>query len=107
MKCGSLNIFLSDKKDARIETKLSSRLKELLQLAASLQGSDLTSFILSTATEKAREIIDKSSNIYLDEADSKRLFEYLNAPPAPTAALKALMADGGLNGERARILHMQ
>lgn len=106
MRCGSLNVFLSDKKDARIEAKLSSRLKELLQLAASLQGSDLTSFILSTATEKAREIIDKSSNIYLNEADSKRLFEYLNAPPAPTVALKALMADGGFNEGRATIPHM-
>ena len=97
---GSLNLsgFLNEKKDARIETKLSSKLKEFLQVAALMQGSDLTSFILSSAIEKARDVIDKSSNIYLNENESQQFFEYLNNPPVPTSALKALMAERNING---------
>ena len=43
------NGALDNTKDARFEAKLSSKLKDFIQLAAGLQGCDLTAFVLSAA----------------------------------------------------------
>ena len=88
-----------EKKDERIETKVSSKIKELLQLAASMQGIDLTSFIISCSVEKAYDVIDRSNKIYLSEAETEKLYKIMNQPPKePTPALKALMAERKANG---------
>jgi len=88
--------FNSDK-DARFEAKLSSKLKDFLQAAASLQGSDLTAFILAAATEKARAVVSEAEMIVLTEKEHKAFMAILKNPPKATPELKELMAMDSLN----------
>ncbi|MDP1783941.1 MAG: DUF1778 domain-containing protein, partial [Sulfuricurvum sp.] len=62
------------------------------QLAAGLQGCDLTAFILSAAAEKARAVVTEAEMITLKEKDHKAFIEILMNPPKATSELKELMA---------------
>jgi len=84
-------------KDARFEAKLNSTLKEFLQGAASLQGLDLSGFVISAALEKARKIVSSSEMIYLAEEEHKEFMNILMNPPKATPKLKELMAMDSLN----------
>lgn len=79
-------------KDARFEAKINSSIKEFLQGAASLQGLDLSGFVISAAIEKAREIISSTETISLSIEDHKKFTEMLMNPPKATPKLKELMA---------------
>lgn len=86
------NGMLDNTKDARFEAKLNSKLKDFIQLAAGLQGCDLTSFILSAAAEKARAVVTEAEMIALNEKDHNAFMEILMNPPKATPQLKELMA---------------
>lgn len=77
-------------KDARLELKTTKEAKELLSKAATLGGMDLSSFLLSTAMEKARAILLEHAAIELSEQGQAQLVALLQQPPAPTEAMKAL-----------------
>jgi uncharacterized protein (DUF1778 family) len=85
-------------RDARMEFKTSSDTKALLVEAAELGGLDLTSFVLGTAVEKARQVIKDHQLVTLTRDGSlsreaaEALVRLLEAPPAPTAAMTRLMA---------------
>jgi len=81
----------SENKDARIEFKTSSELKELLQNAAGSLGMDLSSFLISTATQRAKEILRQDQMLTLAQREWEALEEKLTHPPAPTQELKELM----------------
>jgi uncharacterized protein (DUF1778 family) len=89
--------MLDNTKDARFEAKLNSKLKDFIQLAAGLQGCDLTAFVLSAATEKARVVVAEAEMIALNEKDHNAFMEILMNPPKATPQLKELMAMESLN----------
>jgi len=91
------NGMLDNTKDARFEAKLNSKLKDFIQLAAGLQGCDLTAFVLSAAAEKARVVVAEAEMIALNEKDHKTFMEILMNPPKATPQLKELMAMDSLN----------
>jgi len=91
------NGAVDNTKDARFEAKLSSKLKDFIQLAAGLQGCDLTAFVLSAAAEKARVVVAEAEMIALNEKDHKAFMEILMNPPKATPQLKELMAMESLN----------
>ena len=73
---------------ARFDTRLSKKQKELLEKAARLGGyRSLTDFVLNTAQERAVEIIKKKEQVINSEKDSKIFFEAVTNPGAPNEEL--------------------
>jgi uncharacterized protein (DUF1778 family) len=79
-------------KQSRVELRTTDSVKELLSSAASLNGTDMTSFILACATEKARQIVKDHNNISLSHQAQLNLLKALKSPDKPTVAMKKLMA---------------
>lgn len=79
-------------RQARMEFKTSSDTKELLSRAAALDGLDLTAFVLGSAIEKARTVLNEHANIALTQRGQLALVEALNRPRRPTPTMKKLMA---------------
>lgn len=84
-------------KNARMELKTTSGLKQMLSTAATLSGLDLTAFVLSSAEEKAREVIEHHDALSLSCEEQERFLNVLSQPPKPLAKLKKLMAMERLN----------
>lgn len=84
-------------KDARIEFKTSSEIKELLQNAAHSLGMDLTSFLISTATQRAKDVMHEEQLLSLSAKEWKNLEAYRTQDNKPTEALKELMNMKGFN----------
>ncbi|OQX73497.1 MAG: hypothetical protein B6D59_05545 [Campylobacteraceae bacterium 4484_4] len=78
-------------KDARIEFKTSKEIKSMLQNAANVLGMDLSSYLILTATQRAREILKEEKVLTLDSAEWKAFEKALHTPQKPTQALKELM----------------
>ena len=83
--------FGNGKKDARLEAKLNASQKEILQKVAALQGLDLASFVISTALEKARSVVQESSALYLNEKEYEKFMALLQQESKATDGLKDLM----------------
>jgi uncharacterized protein (DUF1778 family) len=85
-------------KRARMELKTTEAAKELLSLAAALDGTDLTAFILNTAVEKARKVVAEHNAIMLSRDGQEALAGLLqSAPGRPTKAMRELMSLPDLN----------
>jgi uncharacterized protein (DUF1778 family) len=77
---------------ARTELKTTFEAKELLNQAATLDGMDLSAFVLGSAIEKARKVLADHSVISLTRDGQAMLAQWLASPPAPSAAMKELMS---------------
>ncbi|MYM85910.1 DUF1778 domain-containing protein [Rugamonas sp. FT82W] len=76
-----------------MELKTTDAAKELLSLAAALDGTDLTSFILNTAMEKARKVVSEHRAITLSRDGQEALARLLQSTPGqPTKAIRELMS---------------
>ena len=80
-----------DIKDARIEFKTSKDIKILLQEAANALGMDLSSFLISTATQRAKDIMLEDKILTLATAEWENLEFQLSNPKQATKELKELM----------------
>ncbi len=78
-------------KDARIEFKTSKDIKSLLQEAANSLGVDLSSFLISTATQRAKEIAKEERVLALSKEEWGNFQSMLENDKKPTKALKSLM----------------
>ncbi len=78
-------------KDARIEFKTSSEIKELLQNAAHSLGMDLSSFLISVSTQRAKDIMQAEQLLTLSTKEWEKLEAYRNKEKNPTQALQDLM----------------
>ncbi|EGU18615.1 type II toxin-antitoxin system TacA family antitoxin [Vibrio mimicus] len=80
------------KQSARLDLKTNQYVKSQLEEAAGLSGVNLTAFILSAASEKAREVMMFHAQTTLSMTAWNNLNEILENPPKEaTPALKALM----------------
>jgi Uncharacterized protein conserved in bacteria len=75
--------------NSRMSLRLSAHEKALILRAAVLQRTNLTDFVLRTAVEAAREIIDQAERVALSERDSLHVLDLLENPPPPNAKLMA------------------
>jgi len=89
--------MLAMTKDARIEVKTSSEIKELLQNAAQSLGMDLSSFLISVSTQRAKEIMREEQLLILSTKEWEKLEAYRSKEHQPTQALKELMALEGFD----------
>ena len=79
-------------RQARMELKTTSQMKEMLGRAAALDGLDLTSFVLGPAIEKARKVLSQHASITLARQGQLALVQLLQAQNQPTQTMQDLMA---------------
>lgn len=82
-------VLIPEKKKERLEARISSELKERLQLAASLQGRTLTDFVVASAQQIADTTIREHLVLTLSENDGRAFVDALMNPPAPNGKLRA------------------
>ncbi len=75
--------------NSRMSLRIQPSDKALLLRAVALENTDLTDFVLRTALQAAREIIDEAEHVHLSERDSLHVLDLLENPPAPNAKLLA------------------
>ncbi|NUQ80714.1 MAG: DUF1778 domain-containing protein [Bacteroidetes bacterium] len=80
---------MSTSSHTRFDARLSREEKNLLEQAASLAGfKSLSDFILTTARERAIQVIRQNQQILQSDADRDAFFNALLLPPEPNDALK-------------------
>jgi uncharacterized protein (DUF1778 family) len=77
---------------ARLEARVSPRLKTSLETAAALAGHTVTSFMIQALQDAAERTIERHQRAQLGAEASVRFVEALLAAPAPNKALRAAAA---------------
>jgi uncharacterized protein (DUF1778 family) len=67
-------------KNERINLRLNSSAKSILERAAGLEGKTVSNFILNCAIEKAEQTVRKHEAITLNAKNSKAFLEALSTP---------------------------
>jgi uncharacterized protein (DUF1778 family) len=79
----------AQKRDERLEARISRHQKALFQQAAELQGRTLTDFVIGSAHEAAVRTIEELRTIRLSAEQSRAFADALLNPPEPNAKLRA------------------
>ena len=90
----------SKARDSRLELRLASDEKAIIERAAALSGSNTTDFVRSTMLTAAREAVRMHEVIKLTEEGSRDFVEALIDPPEPNEQLRALARESGVDLER-------
>lgn len=77
---------------ARLEARVSPRLKTLLETAAALSGHTISSFMVRALQEAAESTIERHQRAQLGQEASVRFVEMLLSAPPPNKALRAAAA---------------
>lgn len=77
---------------ARLEFRVSSELKALIEQAAAVSGLSLTSFAAATLSKAAEELIQQTRERTLSARDSRTFLEMLDDDAEPNNALKQAAA---------------
>ena len=86
-------IAISDtSRSARLEARISAEQKTVLQQAAALSGRTLSEFVVASAQEAARRVIQEHENIRLSRAEQIAFVTTLLKPPAPNKRLRQAAA---------------
>jgi len=75
------------RRDQRLEARLTVEEKELFERAAALTGRSTTGFVVSTVLDAARRIIRDHEAMALSARDREAVVAALLDPPAPNEAL--------------------
>ena len=79
-------------KSERLVARISPDDKETIERAAAMEGRSLAAFTVEHLLAKAREVIEERTVIRLNEEESRRFVELLNAPPRkPTKEMLAAL----------------
>lgn len=77
---------------ARINLRTSAEAKALIERAAALMGTTVSSFMLQNAYEAARRIVTENNTLLMTERDFEAFTASIENPPEPNPALRELMA---------------
>lgn len=77
---------------ARINLRTSAEAKAMIERAAALMGTTVSSFMLQNAYESARRIVSENATLFLTQRDFEAFVASIDNPPRPKAALRKLMA---------------
>ncbi|WP_024825172.1 type II toxin-antitoxin system TacA family antitoxin [Desulfovibrio sp. TomC] len=75
--------------NSRMSLRIPTEEKVLLLRAVALKHTNLTDFVISSAMEAARSVIDQAERLRLSGRDSLLALDLLENPPAPNAKLMA------------------
>ena len=77
---------------ARINLRTSPEAKALIERAAAIMGSTVSSFMLQNAYEAASRVVANNETIVLSQEAFEAFIAVCENPPEPTGALRQLMA---------------
>jgi uncharacterized protein (DUF1778 family) len=77
---------------SRLEARISSAQKALLQRAAGLSGRTLSEFVVASAQEAAARVIEEHESIRLSKAQQTAFVKAVLDPPEASARLKQAAA---------------
>lgn len=75
--------------NSRLSLRIRAQDKAVLMRAVALENTDLTDFVIRTALQAAKTVIEQAERVPLSERDSLRVLAVLEQPPAPNARLLA------------------
>ncbi len=76
---------------ARINLRTSAEAKAMIERAAALMGTTVSSFMLQNAYDAARRIVSETDTLLLTQRDFEAFTASIENPPKPKAALRKLM----------------
>jgi uncharacterized protein (DUF1778 family) len=80
----------TERKETRLVARTSTDIQEIIQRAADYSGATLSQFLIESAMEKARSVIERTETLHLSMAGADAVFAALENPPeANTKLLKA------------------
>jgi uncharacterized protein (DUF1778 family) len=80
----------AERKETRLVARTSVEIQEIIQRAANYSGTTLSQFLIESAMEKARNVIERTETLHLSMAGADALFAALENPPrANNKLLKA------------------
>ena len=77
----------TERKATRLVARTSVEIQEIIQRAADYSGSTLSQFIVESAMERARSVIDRTETLHLSMNGAKALVSALENPPKVNAKL--------------------
>ncbi len=77
----------ADTETARLEARIPVHVYDQMQRAARLRGMTLTGYLLATAGEDARRVVEEADILRLAREDQIRFAEALADPPKPNHRL--------------------
>lgn len=80
---------IEERNEARMNFRTKPRIKSVIQKAAALSGVDDSVFTMNAAYQSAVATISAHERTLLQPVDHDAFFAALDAPPAPTDALRA------------------
>lgn len=75
-------------RQGRINMRVSERQERVLRAAADLNGETLTGFVLSVATQRAEEVLERSQRIEVSGEAFKRFIAALDGPDEDMPTLR-------------------
>ncbi|EFC1481184.1 DUF1778 domain-containing protein [Escherichia coli] len=79
---------MSALKKQRIDLRLNEEDKHLIEEAAAMTNQSISQFMVSTALERAAEVIDHHRRLFLNEESWNMVMDAITNPPAPNDRLK-------------------
>lgn len=79
---------MSALKKQRIDLRLNEYDKHMIEEAAAMTNQSISQFMVSTASERAAEVIDQHRRLLLNEESWNLVMEAITNPPAPNDRLK-------------------
>lgn len=77
------------RRQARLETRLTTSQKRMIERAANLRGSTVSEFILASAQTAAEQVIERSQVLRLRGEAAEAFARAILAPPSPKPKLLA------------------
>ena len=71
----------AERKETRLVARTSTEIQEIIQRAANYSGTTLSQFLIESAMEKARNVIERTETLHLSMASADALFAALENPP--------------------------
>jgi uncharacterized protein (DUF1778 family) len=85
-------VALDQRKSTKINLRVSDETRDLIDQAAASVGKTRTEFMLESARQHAIDVLLDQRLFDLTDAQHQAFMDVLQNPPAPTAALKKLLA---------------
>ncbi|EBW6041020.1 DUF1778 domain-containing protein [Salmonella enterica subsp. enterica] len=79
---------MSALKKQRIDLRLNEDDKHMIEEAAAMTNQSISQFMVSTASERAAEVIDQHRRLLLNEGSWNLVMDAITNPPAPNDRLK-------------------
>ena len=79
----------AERKETRLVARTSTEIQEIIQRAADYSGATLSQFLIESAIEKARNVIERSETLHLSMTATDALLAVLKNPPKANDKLLA------------------